>query len=191
MPVTKKWKMKTLIWLIALVMLPSVMAITEIQYSLDNSSFTNATYTDQNNATMEILGDGITTCTTYYFRLRHVYTTGVSNWTYTNAETTCSWSDEKVEIAAIIGILGIIALFTYLYTTLDDDHFLLKYFFLFASVSLMLLIPNVLLESTKLPETAKTFYISVVWAIRFFWVYVGVYFFYKVITKFMDMVAGE
>lgn len=73
-------------------MLPTINAYSEIQYSTDptNSTWYHLAYTNNNYFTVEELGNiggGIDENTKVSFRVKHIYSSGESNWTYYNGFT--------------------------------------------------------------------------------------------------------
>jgi len=84
---------------------------------------------------------------------------------------------DNMIIASIIGIGIIVAIFIWLAMTLDTDHFLLKVLLILTSVTLLSLIPVVLVNN----DISAVFHKAYQYFIRTFWVYVSVYFTYKVL----------
>lgn len=94
---------------ISLFLVPLCYSYTEIQYSLDNLTWKHATYTNNNTATLEVLNNGIKIDSTYYFRLRHHYSNGISNWTYIYS-TSESTSQNNYYYFYIAGLIVFITL---------------------------------------------------------------------------------
>ena len=82
----KKWS----ILILMICFLPTVMAYTEVDYSLDNLTWYEAGRTSNNYFVVEQMGNiggGLDDGTTYYFRARHIYADGISNYTYFTTAT--------------------------------------------------------------------------------------------------------
>lgn len=85
-----------------------VSGYTQVQYSTDNLTFFNATLTNENKVILEELDNGINENQIYYFRIRHVYSDGTSNWSYIT-----SFSDTSGELPmSSMAVLGFMTLFT-------------------------------------------------------------------------------
>ena len=82
---------------------------TQIQYSLDNATWTNQTNTNQNHTIIEELRDGMDENTVYYFRLRNIYDNGNSSWVYTSTKTIPS-GEIPMSSLAVIGFVTLITL---------------------------------------------------------------------------------
>ena len=91
-------------------MLPLTMAFTQIQYSLDNSTWLNATSTNQNYTILEELDNGIDESTNYYFRIRFVYDNGNSDWSYVTSRTDTG-GEASMGSLAIVGFLTLLSMF--------------------------------------------------------------------------------
>lgn len=97
-----KWQKIILMALLALILIPSVMAFTRVEYSTDNSTWTY--YGNTNNGQMTVAT--LQAETQYYFRVQHVYNGYTSNWEYLS-QMTKAGGINKMEII-LFGVLGVI-----------------------------------------------------------------------------------
>ena len=89
-----------------------VTGFTQVQYSYDNVTFQNATNTNANYTILEELDDGINESTTYYFRVRHIYDNGTSNWTYMSTDTNTS-GEVSMSSIAVVGFITLLTMLVF------------------------------------------------------------------------------
>jgi len=100
--------------IILLLIIPTLTAYTEIQYGTDNTTFNQTLNTSAHKVYIDEIetGKGIDCETTYYLRIRHIYDTGTSNWTYTTATTEgCGEREPMAALAITLFLLSITATF--------------------------------------------------------------------------------
>jgi len=177
-----------LLWIIAavivvisflMIILPA-SAYTEVQYSLDNTSWASAGISNNASITIEAVNNGIDADKEYFFRLRHVYTNGSTAWVYTQTKTE-EGGLNQMEIAIIMG-LGIAAFICiYFAFNLENEHTLLKILMVFFTLILLILIPSSILTNTT--AAARTFMKVTLWILRAFALYIFIYFNYTLWVK--------
>ena len=94
-------------------MIPITLAYTQIEWSLDNATWVNATNTNNNFTIIEELDNGINESTQYYFRLRHVYDNDNSGWVYltVRSETSGEISMSSLAVVGFLTLLSLLVLF--------------------------------------------------------------------------------
>lgn len=92
--------------MMVLILLPSTISFTEIDWSVDNTTWNFLKKTNDYNLTIEELQNGIDCETQYFFRIRHVYNNGNSNYTYTSATTDeCPEGEPMAALAIMVFVL--------------------------------------------------------------------------------------
>jgi len=91
------------------------------------------------------------------------------------------------EVGLVVSIGLFAALCFYLVFKFEEEHFVLKYFFLMMGVISMYAITSVFAEVSN---AARSFYKMALWALRAFFTYILVYFVYEVL-KFKGIIGGN
>jgi len=188
-------KLKLLmIIIIALSLINIVSAYTEVEYSVDNLTWDHAAFTNTNNVTLEVLNNGIDEGKQYYFRIKHVYTNGSSDWSYINQNT--KFGGEKGMILASIILLPIILGIFMLVgaITLDSkEHNVLKIFLFLMSFIMIFLSMNfgltTLIKFYDFPELQNLIGNSTFWMGSIFVIIISyfiIYFIYTVFTHIQE-----
>lgn len=116
-------------------------AYTEVEISVDNSTWEHLINTENNSLIIEGYVDGgINESTKYYFQLRHVYENYTSNWSYVDVRTGVGGVDE-VELAIILVFSCFILLSAFLTFYLEKE---LKLVFLLVTFLLCCVVLNLL-----------------------------------------------
>jgi len=164
-----------------LLVLPIALSYTEVDYSLDNTTWNHLINTNNNTIIIEGLNDGINEDTTYYFRLRNVYDTGTSDWVYGSKDTKTSgeipMNDLALYLPVVLALLGVAFMFFFFAFKLDEEHFILKIFLIIIGLVTLILVPSSF--TSGFSGVQANFLRITLWVFRIFIIYLAVYVIYN------------
>lgn len=181
------WRRICLIPIVLTLLMP--LALAEIQISLDNSSWVDASYYGLEvyveNGT--ILVDGLDPDTTYYFRAKNSST----DWGYTSIERTNPGGVDKVAIAIVLGLVGIIAVLLYISKTISHKPLKLFIFFI---VWLLILFSITMMQQfstdAEVSSNLSMIYQICLWAFVFITFYIVIMFIKNAVVSARKRRAG-
>lgn len=173
--------MKTpIIALMIILLLPIIAQAELVEYSLDNSTWQNATII--NNSTKEALILGLNSSTLYHIRASN--DSGAS-WIYSQITTGDAGMDNSVILMIGLGIFGFMLLMMFKF--MEKEHWLFKLIIIFFIPMTFVSMGGLGISvstGTNYENNATTFYKVMLWFIRLFYAYVFGAFIYSVLSHF-------